>query len=95
MGQTQQQMDLARLQAQDVTAAQKQALQQQYLDTAYQDFLRQQQYPMDQLSYYSSILHGIPVTPSTTTTTTQPAPSMFSQLGGLGLGALALSKMAG
>ena len=94
LGQTQQQMDLQRFQAQDLTAAQEQQMQQRYLDTAYQDFLRQQQYPMDQLSYYSSILHGIPVTPNTSSTVSQPAPSMASQLGGLGLGALALSKMA-
>jgi hypothetical protein len=95
LGQTQQQMDLARLQAQDVTAAQKQALQQQYLDTAYQDFLRQQQYPMEQLNYYSSILHGVPVGQlNQTATVSQPAPSALSQLSGLGLGALALSKLA-
>lgn len=94
LGTTGQQANLQRLQAQDLTAAQEQQMRQRYLDTAYQDFLRQQQYPMDQLSYYSSILHGIPVTPNTSSTVSQPAPSMVSQLGGLGLGALALSKMA-
>jgi CRISPR/Cas system-associated protein endoribonuclease Cas2 len=94
LGTTGQQANLQRLQAQDLTAAQEQQMRQRYLDTRYQDFLRQQQYPMDQLSYYSSILHGIPVTPNTSSTVSQPAPSMVSQLGGLGLGALALSKMA-
>jgi hypothetical protein len=95
LGQTQQQIDLQRLQAQDLTAAQRQQMNQRYLDTRYQDFLAQRQYPMDQLSYYSSILHGIPVTPNTSSTVSQPSPSMFSQLGGLGLGALSLAKLAG
>ena len=95
LGQTQQQMDLQRLQAQDLTAAQRQQLQQRYLDTAYQDFLAQRQYPMDQLSYYSSILHGIPVTPSTSSTVSQPAPSQLGQIANLGIGALGLSKLMG
>jgi hypothetical protein len=56
--------------------------------------LAQRQYPMDQLSYYSSILHGIPVTPNTSTTVSQPAPSTLSQLGGLGIGALSLAQLA-
>jgi hypothetical protein len=95
LGQTRQQMDLQRLQAQDLTAAQKQQLQQRYLDTRYQDFLAQRQYPMDQLSYYSSILHGIPVTPNTSSTVSQPAPSQLGQMANLGIGALGLSKLMG
>jgi len=60
---------------------------------AYQDFLNQRQQPMDQLSYYSSILHGIPVTPNTSTTVSQPGASQLGQLANLGIGALGLSKL--
>jgi hypothetical protein len=93
LGQTQQQSNLQRLQAQDLTAGQQQQMKQRYLDTAYQDFLNQRQQPMDQLSYYSSILHGIPVTPNTSTTVSQPGASQLGQIANLGIGALGLSKL--
>lgn len=85
--------DLARLSAQQSAAAQEQAMQQQYLDTAYQDFLRQQNYPAQQLAQYMNMLSGVPVTPSTSTTTTAPSPSLASQLMGAGLGAAGLYNM--
>ena len=47
---------------------QQQALNQQRMDMAYQDFLRQMNYPMEQLQQYSSLLRGVPVTPNTTST---------------------------
>lgn len=90
LGQYQQQADLSRIGLQQSTAAQEQALQQQSLDLAYQDFLRQRDYPMEQLQQYSSLLRGVPVTPSSTTTTYAPAPSLGAQLAGAGLGALGL-----
>lgn len=92
IGQVQGQTDLARLGQQQQTAAQQQALNQQYLDTAYQDFLRQQNYPMEQLNQYSAILHGIPVSPNTTSTVSAPSPSLASQIMGTGLGALGMYK---
>ena len=90
LGMYQQQADLSRLGIQQSTAAQEQALQQQALDLAYQDFLRQRDYPMEQLQQYSSLLRGVPVTPSSTTTAYAPAPSLGAQLAGAGLGALGL-----
>lgn len=87
IGTGQSQADQARLGMQQSTAAQQQALQQQYLDTANQDFLRQQGYPMEQLQQYSSLLRGVPVTPSTTTTAYAPNASIGSQLMGGGLAA--------
>lgn len=94
IGQMQGQADLARLGQQQTTAAQRQALNQQYLDTAYQDFLRQQGYPMEQLQQFSSLLRGVPVTPSTqaTATTMAQQPSLASQIMGTGLGALGMYK---
>lgn len=56
------------------------------LDLAYKDFLEQRDWPAKQLSLYSQLLSGTPVSPSTTTTTTEPAPDFLSQLVGIGLG---------
>jgi hypothetical protein len=90
LGAVRQQSDLSRLGFQQQTAAQNQALQQQYLDMAYQDFLRQRDYPLEMLQQYSSLLRGVPVTPSTTTTTYAPSPGIAQQLMGTGLGAASI-----
>ena len=45
-----------------------QARDQAGLDIAYEDFVRQRDYPREQLQFYSSLLRGIPVQPSTETT---------------------------
>ena len=93
IGSARSQADQARFGMQTQTAAQRQALQQQYLDTAYQDFLRQRDYPLEMLQQYSSLLRGVPVTPSSTTSTYAPPPSMFSQVAGAGLSAAGLYNM--
>jgi hypothetical protein len=94
LGSSQQQAQQALYGQQQATAAQTQALQQQYYDQQYQDFLRQQQYPMEQLRQYSGLLQGVPVTPNTTTTTSAPGPSLGAQLMGTGLTALSAYNMA-
>ena len=93
LGQLQQQTDLQRLQAQSAAAGQAQALEQQYLDQYYQDFLRQRDYPVEQISYLSSLLRGLPVQLSSTQTTYAPSPSMASQVLGAGLGGLSMYNM--
>ena len=95
IGSAQQQADAQRLGMQQGTAAQQQALQQQYLDTAYQDFLRQRDYPMEQMQQYSSLLRGVPVTPNSTTTAYAQQPGLGQQLMGAGLGALGMYKTLG
>lgn len=90
LGQYQQQSDLQRLQAQQAAAGQEQALEQQYLDQMYADFLRQRDFPMEQLGYFSNLMRGIPVGLSTTQTTYAPPPSLASQVVGAGLGGLGL-----
>jgi hypothetical protein len=92
LGAQQQTTDLARLGAQNQNAAQQQALQQTQLDTAYQDFLRQRDYPQEQLGFYSNILRGLPVQLASTTQTYQAPPSIGSQMLGLGSLGLAASK---
>jgi hypothetical protein len=94
LGLTQQQADLQRLQAQSATAGQQQQLTQQQLDMAYADFLRQRDYPMEQLGYYGNLLRGVPVQLGSTATTYAQPPSMGAQVGGLGLGALGMYNMA-
>lgn len=93
IGQTQQNADLARLSAQQGVGAEQQAMEQKYLDTDYADFLRQRDYAMEQLGYFSNLMRGIPVGLSTTSTTYAPPPSMFSQVAGAGLGAAGLYNM--
>jgi hypothetical protein len=93
IGSARSQADQARFGLQTSTAAQQQALQQQYLDMAYQDFLRQRDYPMEQLQQYSSLLRGVPVTPTSTTTAYAQAPGIGQQLLGGGLGAYSTYKM--
>lgn len=95
IGSARSQADQARFGLQQQTAAQQQALDQQKLDMAYQDFLRRRDYPLEMLQQYSSLLRGVPVTPSSTTTSYAPAPSVASQLLGAGVGALGLSRTLG
>ncbi len=90
LGQLQQQLDLQRLGAQGTAAGQQQALEQQYLDQYYGDFLRQRDYDLERLSYFNNILRGLPVQLSSTQTAYGPSPSMASQVLGAGLGGLGL-----
>lgn len=94
IGTAQTQADQARLGLQTQTAAQQQALQQQKLDMAYQDFLRERDYPLEMLQQYSSLLRGVPVTPSSTQTAYAPPPSVANQLLSTGLGGLSMYNMA-
>jgi hypothetical protein len=64
------------------------------LDLAYQDFVRQRDYPREQLQFLSSVLRGVPVQPSTETTTMQ-AYNPIQQLLGTGISALGLYKGLG
>ena len=86
---------LQRLQAQQASEAQQRSMEQQRLDQAYADFLRQRDYPVEQLGYFSNILRGLPVQLGSTATTYAQPPSMMSQLGGAGLGALGLYNLMG
>ena len=94
IGSAQSQADQARFGLQTSTAAQQQALNQQRLDQQYQDFIRQRDFPMEQMQQYSSLLRGVPVAPNSTTTTYAPSASIGTQLLGGGLGAAALYNTA-
>lgn len=71
----------------------QQAEKQAGLDIGYQDYLRQQGYPQEQLAFYSDILRGLPVAP--TSTQTQQGYQYYNPLQqalGAGLSALSLYK---
>ena len=95
MGTAQQAADLQRLTAQEAIGAKQRGMEQQILDQRYADFLRQRDYPMEQLGYYSNLLRGLPMQLGSTQTTYAQPPSLASQVGGLGLAGLGLYNMAG
>ena len=72
----------------------QQAQQQQGLDVNYQDFLKQQNYPYQQLAFQSDMLRGLPLSQASNTIYTAP-PSAASQIGGLGMTGLGIYGMSG
>jgi hypothetical protein len=80
--------------AQQQVGAVQQAQAQQNLDQGYQDFLKQQNYPYQQLAFMSDMTRGLPLSQSAATQYTAP-PSMVSQLGGLGMAGLGAYGAAG
>ena len=64
---------------------------QQSLDMGYQDFLRQQAFPKEQLGYLSNLLRGLPIQPGTTTTS-YGGPTPGQQALGSGISLLGLYK---
>jgi hypothetical protein len=93
LGTQEQAANLQRLQAQAASAGEQRALDQQRMDMSYSDFLRQRDYPQEQLGFYSSILRGLPVQMGSTQTAYAQPPSMLQQVGGLGLSALGLYNL--
>ena len=95
LGATEQQTRSNMYNQQQATAAQEQALRQQYLDQQYRDFVAQRDYNKENLAFYSSILHGVPVSPNTTSTqtTTGTQPSLPAQIMGVGLTGLSAYNM--
>ena len=83
MQQYQQQMGINA--AQLGAGGQQQALEQELLNTQYQDFLNQQRLPYQQLEFLGGILRGLPATGQTQTMYQAPG-SMFGQIAGVGLG---------
>jgi hypothetical protein len=93
LGQTAYGQQMGALQAQQQAGAQQQAQAQQMRDLGYEEFMRQQYYPQSQLQFLSSLLRGSVVAPQQTQYSYQQAPSLASQLGGIGVGMYGLSKM--
>jgi hypothetical protein len=92
LGGAQQRSDLARFEAQRQIGQQIQDYNQRLRSQQYEDFLRQKDYPREQLAFYSDLVRGNAPLFGTVQRTTQPAPNMLSQLAGLGAGAYGLSR---
>lgn len=97
LGQAQQAMGLQGAAALDTIGQLQQQQTQRNLDTAYQDFLRQTNYPRETIDWMSSVIRGLPAPVSTQTTQTGPAnvyqPSPLSQLGSFGTGIAGLAEL--
>jgi len=91
LGQTQFGQEKDIINAQSAAGAQRQAAEQQILDTKYQDFLRQEQYPYQQLSYMAEIARGTPLS-NMSQSIYQAPPSVASQVAGTGLAYAGASK---
>lgn len=82
---------------QQQVGGQQQAQEQQIINQAIQNYANQQQAPMQAYNQYNALLRGYAI-PGMTTTQYQAAPSMTSQIAGLGTaaaGAYGLMKRAG
>lgn len=74
-------------QAQMAAGAQEQATQQARLQAAYDQWMQRQAYPYQQAQFFANIAQGLGAGAGGTSSTTAPAPNMFSQIFG-GLGAI-------
>lgn len=90
IGQTRQGMDLERFMAQQAAGQTERELLQRSLDLGYEDFLRQQAFPREQIGLFSNILRGLPVQPGSTTAAFGQQPSRTQQLLGSGIAGVGL-----
>lgn len=91
LGETQRASDIQAAQLLENIGRSQETREQGALDIGYQDYLRQQAYPEQQLQFYSSILRGVPVQPSSTQTAYAPHNPLQQALGA-GLGAIGLYR---
>ena len=82
--------NLERLQAQAASGAEQQALQQEIDNLAYQEFMETEDYKKKQLEYQSNILRGTAGALGSTQTQYAAAPSLASQITGMGVAGLGL-----
>jgi len=90
LGRDQQLANLERLKAQATTAAQQQALDQEIANVEFQKFKEEQDAQRKLLEFQSNILRGTQGALGSTQVQYAPAPSLASQIGGLGIAGLGL-----
>ena len=95
LGALDQQTDLQRIQALAASGAEQQAMDQEYLNANKQRYLEDANAQRAMLEYQSNILRGTAGALGSTQTQYAAAPSMASQIGGLGLAGLGLYNMMG
>lgn len=86
----QQAMEMDRLNQMMQAGGMERGLLQQGLDIGYQDYLRQQGYPLESISFMSNLLQGNAMTPGSTTAVYGQQPSYGQQLLGSGIAGLGL-----
>ena len=84
-------MDINKLQ--NAYGGQQQALRQQGMDAAYQEFLNEQNYPYKQLGFMSDLIRGLPLGQQSNRSMYEAPGSLTGQIAGLGMGAYGLSQM--
>lgn len=94
LGQAQFGQKQAAIGLQSQLGGQQQQQAQNILNQQYQDFLNYQNQPYKQLGFMSDIMRGAPLT-QTGSSVYQQAPSMMSQIAGLGTAAIGASKLFG
>jgi hypothetical protein len=90
LGAQRQQMEFDRFRNLQAAGQMQRELAQRGLDIGYQDFLRQQAFPREQLSFFSNILRGLPITPGSTQATYGERTSPYQQALGAGIGGVGL-----
>ena len=78
---------------QNQLGTEQQQYQQGLLNTQYQNYVNQLNYPYQQAAFVQNMINGYPVT-STTSTTQPSSPSYLQDLASLGIGAYGLSQLA-
>jgi hypothetical protein len=91
MGSTGRAADIQAAQLLESIGKSQRGIQQEGLDVAYQDFIRQQAFPEQQLQMLSGILRGVPVQPGITQTAYAPF-NPLQQLAGAGLTGIGLYR---
>ena len=90
-----QQMALQRIGSLGGVGGQRRGFRQAGMDIGYEDFLRQQGYPRQQLGFQSNMIRGLNLQPSQTVSSYAQRPGLFQQTLGAGLGALGLYQGMG
>ena len=70
----------------------RRGMEQEQMDIAYGDFLRQKDFPKSQIEWYNEMLRGLSPQPNQQVQTYTQRPGAFQTLAGLGLGGLGLYK---
>lgn len=94
LGQTQYAQNVGTIGLQNQLGLQQQQQAQNVLNTQYQNYLNEQNYPYKNLAFMSDIIRGVPLS-QTGATAYQAAPSAMQNLTSLGLGAYGLSSLFG
>jgi hypothetical protein len=88
LGNTQQAMEVARLNLQKATGAEEQALAQRQYDRAEQDFLNARDYNRNQLAFLNAMMRGMPTQSTSQTVQTASTAGLGTQLAGAGIAGL-------